>query len=522
MTSGRDDRSGNDEPQHSIAIRAVPSSSALTKAPRNGVADALLLGLAGLCYAFWLTIGRFDFWHAGSGFGLTFNSMLAHLLNGNFDVDPAIVGNEGFARDGRVYAYWGPFCAAIRLPLVLIPGGLGIDATKLSCFVAVCVAAFFKLQTLRFIVRNSAPSPLANAMYWLLAATLLFSGAQVEFLRASVYQEVCLWAGAQAAAFVFVAVRCIVCGRFTPPALCVMACTAGLALLTRVSIGLGLYAALCLLLLANLVREPAHTADDSRPNASGGRIASTGFILPLLILSGFAALAGFVNYQRWGDAFVFANFHLYLFNQTYPDRLTRMDSYGLFNLARIPFGIAYYFLPLWVIQRDDGKLLFEEHQLRLIDATELPPSSFLLSAPLLLLLAFFALWSLTSFRRSAGIPRLQAFAIGSGLSIAGLLMLAAVSMNFRYRMEFYPLFEYFAFLGFIVLCRAPASVPYKATLRTAFAFAVVGLVWSHVVMLLYKLSAFGPPLDALRSGVYAYYLQQVQLHFPGLASYLPR
>lgn len=498
----------------------IGAPSALNEVRRDAVAGALLFGLAATCYAFWLTVGRFDFWHAGSGFGLTFNSMLAHLLHGEFDVDAAIVGNEGFARDGRVYAYWGPFCAAIRLPLVVIPGGLDIDATKLSCFVAVCVAALFKLQTLRFIFRNCAPSPLASGMYWTLAVTLLFSGAQIEFLRASVYQEVCLWAGAQAAAFVFVAIRCVVQGRFSTQALCAMACAAGLALLTRVSMGLGLYAALGVLLLANLVRAPAHATEGRRQEALGRRVASPGLVVPLLILSGFAALAAFVNDQRWGNAFVFADFRLYLFNQTFPDRLARMDAYGLFNLARVPFGIVYYFLPVWVMRRGDGRLLFEEHQLRLIDATELPPSSFLLSAPLLMLLALFALWSLVSSRRSTGIPRLQAGAIGLGLSVAGLLMLAAVSMNFRYRMEFYPLFEYFAFLGFLVLCRAPATVPYKATLRTAIAFAAVGLVWSHVVMLMYKLSAFGPPLDNLRSGVFAYYLQQVQLHFPGLASYL--
>src|SRR5208337_3713923 len=45
---------------------------------------------------------------------LTFNSMLDHLLLGRFDVDPQIVGWEGFVRGGRVYAYWGIWCALVR------------------------------------------------------------------------------------------------------------------------------------------------------------------------------------------------------------------------------------------------------------------------------------------------------------------------------------------------------------------------------------------------------------------------
>ena len=44
-------------------------------------------------------------------FGMTFNSMLDHLVHGEFDVDPKVVDFEGFLRDGRVYSYWGITCA---------------------------------------------------------------------------------------------------------------------------------------------------------------------------------------------------------------------------------------------------------------------------------------------------------------------------------------------------------------------------------------------------------------------------
>src|SRR5208337_1007156 len=48
---------------------------------------------------------------------LTFNSMLEHLLRGQFDVDPQAIGDDGYLRNGHVYAYWGIWCALLRLPL---------------------------------------------------------------------------------------------------------------------------------------------------------------------------------------------------------------------------------------------------------------------------------------------------------------------------------------------------------------------------------------------------------------------
>src|SRR6516164_10579265 len=72
-----------------------------------------------LYYGALITNGTFNFLQPTPYWvGLTFNSMLEHLLHGHFDVDPEAVGSEGFLRDGRVYAYWGIFCAVIRLPLL--------------------------------------------------------------------------------------------------------------------------------------------------------------------------------------------------------------------------------------------------------------------------------------------------------------------------------------------------------------------------------------------------------------------
>ena len=173
----------------------------------------------------------------------------------------------------------------------------------------------------------------------------------------------------------------------------------------------------------------------------------------MLILLGFSALAGLVNYYRWGDPLVFADYRLYLTNSEEPGWLPLTKAYGLFNLSRIPFGIIYYFFPIWILRRNDGHRLLEEHQRHFIESTELPPSTFFLTDTLLMLLLLYAVWSLLRARRSAGIDRPSALAIGTGLTAPCLLMLSAISMNFRYRIEFYPLIEFGAFLGFLLLCK---------------------------------------------------------------------
>src|SRR6516225_2155146 len=43
--------------------------------------------------------------------GYTFNDMLYHLLHGQFDVDPQIIGGEGFIHGGKTYSYFGIFLA---------------------------------------------------------------------------------------------------------------------------------------------------------------------------------------------------------------------------------------------------------------------------------------------------------------------------------------------------------------------------------------------------------------------------
>ena len=117
---------------------------------------------------------------------------------------------------------------------------------------------------------------------------------------------------------------------------------------------------------------------------------------------------------------------------TYPDRPSRMDHYGLFSFERLPFGILYYFFPVWNAAFDRGFPLGGRIG-ELFDGLELPPSSLLLTDP----------W----IRRRIDVSQGPAFAILAGLACSPALMLTAWYMTFRYRAEFAPFMIAAASLG---------------------------------------------------------------------------
>ena len=229
--------------------------------------------------------------------GLTFNSMLEHLLHGQVDIAPEVVRFEGYVRDGRVYSYWGIFCALIRLPLLAFPNGLATDVTVLSCVLAATTGTILNLLTLRLLARRLPKLFVTGVAFY-----LVFSGQNFGFLKATVYQEILLWSGTLASAFLLIAINGFERGRLTTRMLLGLALFAGLGLLARVTFGIGMYLALGLLLLKPVI--------ESR----GRALRSFSVIGPALVLIGFAAATGTVNYYRWGSPLVFLDNSGYALN----------------------------------------------------------------------------------------------------------------------------------------------------------------------------------------------------------------
>ena len=451
----------------------------------------------------------------------TFNSMLDHLVHWRFDVDPSIVGREGFLRNGHVYSYWGITCALVRLPLLFFHR-LDLDVTAWSCLAAVCLAGMMKVRTVLFLRRYCGPTAASEGAFVLMLAYIVLGGAQVGYLKSSTYQEVVLWAIAFAAVFVCFAVRGLVSGQFTVVILSWMALAAGLATLTRVSTGFGLCAAFGLLLLVLLLEELR----------AGRALFTRRFLVPAMVLAAFLIVVGTVNYQRWGRPTTFADYALQMnFNR---HQVLQIERYGLFNLARVPFGLTYYFLPLAPLQGANG--LFDNTQTRLMFAAELPPSSFFLTDLLPIAFIVFLAMALWPARRilpqrarkgarfvrctnSLQSPRIfspaQGLALAAGLAVPCVLMLTHIYMSYRYRMEFYPEIDLLAFLGLYATVSNPDLLArFNRRRRWMLAATLISILSAFAALVLYWFSNFGLSQRDLPNGLVDYYVHSLLPHLP--------
>ena len=98
-----------------------------------------------------------------------------------------------------------PFMAA---GLLLQAGALAwLDVTAPYCAFAATIALCFKLASVALINNELPKSRLQAIAFWAIVLSLFLGGAQIQFLRATLYQETLEWAGAIAAAFTYCAVR---------------------------------------------------------------------------------------------------------------------------------------------------------------------------------------------------------------------------------------------------------------------------------------------------------------------------
>lgn len=451
------------------------------------------------------------------GINRTFNSMLDHLVHGQFDVDPDIIGVEGFVRNGHVFSYWGITCALVRLPLLPF-NRLDLDVTAYSCLAAVCLAGLMRVRTVLFLRRYCSPAPGSEGGFVLMLVYIILGGAGVGYLKASPLQEVIFWAIAFAEIFVYFAVKGLVSGQFTVVTLSWMALAAGMATLTRVSTGLGLCAALGLLLAVLLVQE----------FSARRAVLTSRFLVPAAVLAALCIVVGTINYFRWGNPTTFADYTRYIWYHKNHDQMLRFQLYGNFNLARVPFGLGYYFSPLWALRGANGRLLFADTQTRLLNGAELPPSSLFFTDFLPMVFIVFLAMALSGARpifssklQNDGIPvprpnalqsssifsHARGLALATGLAVPCVLMLTAIYMSYRYRMEFYPEMDLLGFLGLYATVSNPALLlRFNRFRRWMLAAAVISIVSAFMALALYWRSPWGESQVYLRNGLAHYYL----------------
>jgi hypothetical protein len=363
--------------------------------------------------------------------------------------------------------------------------------------------------------------------FFVIVLSLFLGGAQIQFLRGTVYLETLEWAGAISAAFVYCALRGLIATReFSTGLIAVMASLAGFGLLTRVTTALGLYVAVGLLVLVLAWPSAGRFRDRLRRFARD--LASKRTIVAVTILLGFVTLSGIVNYGRWGDPLKFTGDpHSYIGFFAAPGRLARLETYSIFNLQRLWYALLYYFLPIWTIVRPDGQFLFSEFEIRMLRGVETPPSSFLLSDPLLLVLGGAFLLRLPQLAREHLLDLGAVAALTIGFLIPVFLILTYIYMAFRYRLELYPLLEFAAFLGFYAICVNPgqfSALSHSKLSLMLIASAGLGIVYSHFALFLHKISPPGNYVDTAAvspaNGWVAYYYSCLSSAFPSIVQKL--
>ena len=366
--------------------------------------------------------------------------MLDHMLGGRWDVDPRTIGFEAFVHDGRAYAYFGPFPALLRLPLLLMPHWLlanwrDLHVERISCWLAIMIGISAQISAVLWTL-SSCPSPVRQKIAPPLVLVCAVSGAPMllGWRGALIYHEAILWAWALA--MVFAALALPMVQRLKPATsrlFCALAMCAGLCLLTRSTTGAGLCLAFGLLLVNELRGDP---------DAWSRALMRHQFWAPASVLGALIALSAVVNRGRWGNPLVFANLRMQvILVPEFPDRLARLQRHGLFDWHRLDIGVLYYLFPIWTPQLD-RLLPLRARLVDLYDAIEGPATSLLLTDPA---------WCLLSLLGLIAVVRRQVFAgeilLAGGLSVAPVLMLLAWYLAFRYRAEFAPLMLVFSCIG---------------------------------------------------------------------------
>ncbi len=373
-----------------------------------------------------------------------FNDMFLRLSRWDFTVDPAIIGDEAYVRAGRTYAYFGIVPALARG--VFWPF-LDLKTTSLSA--VICTGLAFVTSSINFAtLQLSQGFPRHRALRQGLLFCTFFAGLPFYLVaRHSTYVESALWALMFAAIYIHVYVRCFAGEGATRRGLWLLAALAGLCLNTRVTTGM----TLCLGVSTIILRR----AWDSLAKAEPRNVlrALRPAMAPVAVLSGFVMLACLLNDCRWGNPLEFADLKRQVFQfHSHPERLIVLQKYGLFHPGRLLFGIQYYVLPIWGLFGRDGHSILNPFMLEQMHGAEFPPSSLILTDALYVWMI--GLWLVRCVGRGVAVPaasgrRMSPTDLGQLVAFAPvpLLMLTHIYMALRYRIEFFPLLFFAAWLA---------------------------------------------------------------------------
>ncbi|HEV7762628.1 MAG TPA: acyltransferase [Acidimicrobiales bacterium] len=296
-----------------------------------------------LLYTWVLTAGSWNLFQR-QYFDDFFDAQGRSLLAGRWDVPPEVVGFEGFLINGRMYIYFGPFPALLRMPLLAMTDRLDGRLTTLSMLAAMLVLAWtsFRLITaVRAFVRGEAPVTRVEVIGTALLSVAVLSGTPFWLgSETAVYHEAALWAVALTIATFDAIARWMLDPRTSR--LVLVSGLIAATLITRQTLGLGVLVTMAVVGLCVLL-DRVRARRDRRPE----RIFP-GTKVWVLLLSGLVPLAISIapNYARFEKPFgVPVDRHVYTLEVD--DRRDFLDANGgkFFGPQFLATNLLQYFRP---------------------------------------------------------------------------------------------------------------------------------------------------------------------------------
>lgn len=475
------------EPKPETDLDTPPGLDGLTRADRRRLGRGWLIGaLPTLAlYTWMLTAGRLNFGRR-QAFSGVFDAQARSLFDGNWDVPRSEIAFEGFEVDGKLYAYFGPFPALIRMPLLAVTDAFDGRLVALSMMLAMGVlaaAAFRLFCVLRATVRGTAP--VSRREVQLSAVAVVTALIAPPFFLSSatlIYHEATMWGVALTVA----AFNCVARYQRDPTRrrLVVATIVILLAMLSRQTIALGPLLALGLAGLVPLVRQYRRDASPSGRRPALRKVAPrVGALALAAIVAAGPSIA--VNHIKLGQPFGIP-FEKQLFtSQSEHRQAVLAENPAMMGPEYVPTTAWTYFRPHgislrgdfpWIdFPREGPTVTFPEPTFDTLDWASSIPAT----APALVALSIGALaWAVARRKlRPPDSPPLYPLVAGALASTLGVLTIAYVAN--RYLADIYPLVLIGGFVGLWAL--SAATPDWRTWLRRLATGGVIGLVALGVV-----------------------------------------
>lgn len=133
-------------------------------------------------------------------FGNFYAAQADALNHGHWDVKPGEVGFEGFEINGKVYLYFGPVPAIVRMPVEAVTSRFHGRLTRLSMLIAEAVLLAFVIRLVEIARRATRPQAPAGRLDALFTGLFVFAAGASSTLylagQSWVYHEALIWGSA--------------------------------------------------------------------------------------------------------------------------------------------------------------------------------------------------------------------------------------------------------------------------------------------------------------------------------------